>query len=587
MTLTPRFQYGSIRGVTSASFSLSRGTSPSVCSVTIPWGLPEVAVDKVPKPMIWSDGQRQVVFRDCIVNDVSPSVASDGRQTVVISILDRRWKWKYGQISGRYNVRSGGVILKETRKTVQELATLCLKALGETKYDVKRMPNDTFPYIDWDLMPVNAALDELCRLTNCHVSLTHDDRVLVMPDGTGNDLPALPNSSRGFAFDFGAIPGKIGMASAPAKWQLDFDLLPVGLDSDNTVKPIWELSYTPKVAGSGKDYWSWGEWPYLEVETKYRKLAQETVWRWYMILPPGWIAKPKDGKWKVQPGKKALKYMPGVDEKLEVKDVRQFFPLLDHQLDVDYVRHTDRARVNAKEFDPKLLARRPAVVWGQFYDESGRGTDIYETDDDSDEFVFGQHLIYSKSFSVDQDRGVLVFADPVVRYDINDSVKRPAIIRLRCATNFYNADTRSAYRLFRTKELPAASDKKLVAWTGREDVIPEFIIDEKGKLRKDNTEDVHTRLDYYIGYAMRKYETKTPANAHYPFLVPYSPDGLIAQVNYEIDGEGFLTTSIHKEREETSNLVTYEERRQAVQQFATMEKFARIAGAQDEKKDGR
>ena len=125
-TLTPFFQFGTISGVESVSYSLSRGTAPSTCTLTIP---PMPGLDFDPKPMVWSDGVRTVKFNDCKITSVVPSVGGDGFERWTVSIWDRRWRWKFGQVSGRYNVRHGGVIRKDTQKTVRQLAEIDRKSV--------------------------------------------------------------------------------------------------------------------------------------------------------------------------------------------------------------------------------------------------------------------------------------------------------------------------------------------------------------------------------------------------------------------------------------------------------------------------
>ncbi|MGN6546767.1 MAG: hypothetical protein ACTHK7_17055, partial [Aureliella sp.] len=505
---------------------------------------------------------------------------------IVVSIADRRWRWQFSQISGRYNVRAGGKLKKETVKSARELAELCLKELGEKNYDVRAVPGDTFPLIDWDLQPINAALDQLCQQVGCHVALTENDRITVMPDGKGRDIPNFPSSSKGIAFDFGIRPGRVGVASAPAEFQLDFELHPVGLDIDNSLKDIWELSYIPVDRITGQKTWHYEPDDCMNIKDKTaRSLAQQTVWKWFLILPPGWIARHEKDRYRIEPGAKGLKTLPGTDEL--IRSHRQFV-FLDHQLD------TEKAPVIAGKqsttgktvpLDKQTPVRRSPAVFGYIYDGMGAGTDNVENT--QDEPVFGEELVYPKGFAIDQERGIVIFADPVYRYDLATSHKIPPFIRLRVAAHFQN-ENRALYRHFKTREIKGAPDSNLTAWQSREDVLPEHILRYAKKLESEtNIADVDKRLEHYLEFAAKKYEIKTPGSATFPFLVPYSPDGLIAQVIYQIDGQGFLTTSIHREREQLSNLVTYEERREAVQQLATMERLSRLSEAQSVRKADR
>lgn len=588
-TLTPFFQYGSIKGVESASYSLSRGTAASVCTVTIP---PDYALNFSPKPLVFSDGVRTVRLSNCIVSSVVPSIGADGYERWTVQILDRRWKWKSGQISGRYNIRHGGLIRRDTQKTVQELAKLCLTAMGEKNYDVKKMPNDTYPYIDWTLMTPNAALEQLCQIVNCHVCLNEQDKVVIWPDGLGKDLPALPSSSQGITFDCGVRPGVVNAVSAPAVWQLNFDLLAVGLDVDNKIKPVWELSYIPEFErddGTKIKTWAYEPPPFMGVAKEFRKLAQETVWRWYQILPPGWVEIDGQGKAKIRK-EGGMQEMPWAKE--SIKSVRQFFPLLDHQLDYAQISHVDRKDLSSGDtsFDPLLRARKPAQVLGLFDDGEGRGNDngidavTNALDaDKSNEPHWETPFLYPGGFSIDQERGLVIFSDPVFRLwtqsggdgvmntaDDDLDFRGQAQLYLRVACNFYDLKTNVPYRVCRNQTIKGAPDPKGEAFFAHEDVTPEFYTRfewNEFKATYDsaagNISDSNKKLDYYLGYTVKKFETRIPAFARYPWLQPYAPDGLIAQVNFEIDGEGRLSTTINREKEGLSNMPSYDDRRQA------------------------
>ena len=63
-------------------------------------------------------------------------------------------------------------------------------------------------------------------------------------------------------------------------------------------------------------------------------------------------------------------------------------------------------------------------------------------------------------------------------------------------------------------------------------------------------------------------------------LLPYAPDGRIAQVTFSIDDEGFISTSINKEVEGLSSIVDYTERRQKLAALAALEAQQRTSVAQ-------
>lgn len=107
-----------------------------------------------------------------------------------VRLLDHRRRWRGGAIAGRYNVRlADGTVYTPTKKEPFELATLCLEAMGETGYDVSRMPTGVYPPILWDNCNPAQALDHLCRYVACEITGGERGAVVIWPTGTGGDLP--------------------------------------------------------------------------------------------------------------------------------------------------------------------------------------------------------------------------------------------------------------------------------------------------------------------------------------------------------------------------------------------------------------
>ncbi len=219
--------------------------------------------------------------------------------------------------------------------------------MGEKKYDLSRMPNDTTPFVDWDLERPDAALDRLCQSVNAHVVLRSDDVAAIYPDGFGADMPNLPSSSASQAFEFGVVPGKVSVTTAPFTWQLDFELQPVGLELDGSIVLPNELSYTPKIPHGWLDASNPEEFPGIPEE--HRPYAIESVFRWYKIVPP-----------------KGRMPIAGT----EITSIDQLLPLLENQIDEAEIRVEDKAKVKGKVLKHKRQ-KLAAQVWGWFYNEGG------------------------------------------------------------------------------------------------------------------------------------------------------------------------------------------------------------------------
>lgn len=571
--LFPRFTFDKIRGVQSVSFSLSRGVSPSLCSATI---LPNVPLDRRPHTMTFSDGTRSINFSECIISSVEVDA---NRQMLSVSILDRRWKWKFSRIAGEYNTRRGDTIIKGTRRSVRELATLCFKELGETDFDVRALPDNVFPYVEWKFDSTAAILDDLCKQNNCHVCPTPHDKFAVYADGFGNELPKLPSSSSGIGYDFGIKPASVGCVSGPMAWEVDLRLEPVGVDRDGALKLVDDMLLKPK-----------GEWGWLSKDPyshdmyaeRYREHAS-TVFRYYRIT----LAKGQE-----------LTHAKGL-----LKTVRQLIPLLGYRLEKKPVETKTLEFPEDKEVPKQRLE---PLVHGMFNDEGGTASNNVDgtfTKDhkhcspkirapDLDKYP---ELIYPKKFEIDNARGLVIFGDPVFanRTGDFDPYKFPTIvwpsIYLRVAVNLHHPETFAPFRL--SRKLVVDSDapkgvKDLVDYEVKEDILPEVRTNHATGKILDNLKTVETDLGYYLENSLRKFRAKMPASGDYPILLPYAPDGRIAQVIFAIDDEGFISTSIHKEIEGLSNVVDYTERRKRLAQLAALEaqQRERTQGASDGKR---
>ena len=72
----------------------------------------------------------------------------------------------------------------------QDLARLCLDAMGEQGYDVSQMPGGPQPAVHWDYAVPAQALADLVGELGCRVVLRLDGTVSILPDGDGQDLPS-------------------------------------------------------------------------------------------------------------------------------------------------------------------------------------------------------------------------------------------------------------------------------------------------------------------------------------------------------------------------------------------------------------
>lgn len=258
-----------------------------------------------------SYGPFKRVFRNCTIDYIERS--DPNKLEWSATLLDRRYLWRFAVISGTYNARwkNGTELRDETQKTPAELASLCLAAMGEKNANLaalKRFSNLDFPQVEWDNTDAANALAELCERYGCRPVFDNDQVAIVnVGDGeeldvSGNRWPVVEDSE---TFNPPEKPGTIVVRFAPTSIQADLPLIPVGVDTDGTIKPINQLSYMPPpgteagppkldystgmkyidaVKGlwncTGDDGWRGIPSPYL------RQLAEDNIYKLYAISPP-------------------------------------------------------------------------------------------------------------------------------------------------------------------------------------------------------------------------------------------------------------------------------------------------------------
>ena len=136
-----------IQNIRAVEFALGHGISPSVGTIEM---LPQDFAPEMGGTLRMTDGFNFVEFPDCRLDAPFGRWNPTGARTITVKVMDRRWRWQFGDIYGRYNFRdTGNNLVINSEKTPQQLATLLLNAMNETGYDVSSLPNDTRPEVDW------------------------------------------------------------------------------------------------------------------------------------------------------------------------------------------------------------------------------------------------------------------------------------------------------------------------------------------------------------------------------------------------------------------------------------------------------
>jgi hypothetical protein len=220
------------------------------------------------------------IWNDALADSSVLSYQSGG-QVQVLTILDKRWKWIRRYVSGSYNVRMpDGSIEPSSEKTLAELATLLFTLMGEPGANVSAITSTEKPEVFWDY---DNAADELDKLLNDRgyiVSLTQAGTAIVYAVGAGASIPNNGDvTSVSFLLNPAEIPNTVRAITKPTTVQSKLKLIPVGLETDGSIKDVEDLSYKP---AGGWDGTSFDDFSNIS-DPDDRAVAMRSVGRWYRI----------------------------------------------------------------------------------------------------------------------------------------------------------------------------------------------------------------------------------------------------------------------------------------------------------------
>lgn len=498
-----------------------------------------------------TDGIRRFTLRECLATEAVRQPEQDG-YGYRVTLLDRRWKWQDTAISGVYNQRDDlNKIREETRKTVHELATLCLKAMRVNRFFLGSLPNpdvnEALPSIQWDNQNAAQALADLCDQFKCRVVYQPvQDRVLLTVAGTGVPLPGELYTEDSPSFEVPRKPEILRFVGAPMAFTMTLVLEAVGLDLDGKVKPIDELSYKP--AGG----WQFTDRAFTQnlvlaakfavkgkVMSDCTAAAQKSVYRWYRISL--W---PAEGNIFEVPGLSAFLASDG--KFADVYDTEQIICL-------DRVIGHERAVEPGNE---ERLFIHPAAVYGAHANAFTGGTTNFEGDTQ-----------VRVGFSIDPDRGLVIFNSPVAKYNsgaadlVSAFIPRafipangfgPADLILLTSVFIRDQFTRAPMRFTLDRRIPGGERGTVRVVRNDSVQFARWNVfkreDWKFKRSEDNLKECTDAANHYLDAAEVDFQRRVGGHRVYPRLLTVDPDGAITEVAWQIGGGCFTTISRNSER---------------------------------------
>lgn len=579
--------------ILSGRFVLQHGISPSIstflCAPVPPKELQEQGTLDI------RYGNDRLTFPDCKIDNYTEDKNEDGFTRATVTILDRRWKWKFaGVVSGHWNERKGEKLVGQNipqplAKNAKQLAEICLKAMGEERYDAKDMPTDVFPEVEWDFTNAAQALAQVCDMFGFRVVLEVNNRVALRKVGVGKQLPVTNTEIQLSAtIDPPERPDWLDFRGGPDRYQYDLELEPVLRDFDGQFRNVFELAYTPRTA-AGKPRWgATGYTQYTAAEIAAKPILG--IWNNYIL----------DNLWKTwrikEPFAADIWFNGGVvnDNKLRRFNI---LPLEETILDTETV---DKGA--GKEHNPFVVEEQEPLIYGLWNgsNHSGESTyhvmaggfeslptgDVARLKDPLDPFAFATgkcaKALYQLPWDLNRETGYVQFANPVNRLLPQDAKEAaanvhytihaggtltsysvmPAILWLRCSFSVRLDQQEGGSRLHREviRQMPG---KKFNSGT---EVVRAADIRFKMGRYKDgplggNNDEFLAAAKQYLDQRQQVYQVAETAAYTWPGFKAINPDGAIQQITWEVNAQGFATTRASRNKEEIFSGVSYTERR--------------------------
>jgi hypothetical protein len=528
-------EFPGIKSARSARYTGTLGTFPDAAIVSI---VPQTELFGPDGTLVLKFGSDEFRLFDCRVDIASLRFSLNG-QIIEARILDRRWPWKFGDISGHYNGVLAGVrgARLSASATAKELAALLFEAMGELNADVNAMPEDQFPGVDWECDNPAKELTKLCSLYGCAPGLRiSDNRAAIFQFGHGAELPNRDEHIRSvsYSLDKPESPRSLKVCAGGTVFQMKLALVAVGQDVDASLTNIDNLSYAPSDG--------WESINMLDRDARFseiddptaRHLAEKYVFRLYQV------AAMADGSLDL-PGFGALTSMS------QILPIRS--ELVDGSIGLD-----------------GSFQALPSFIDGEFavggdpetFTNTVRGT------------------IWQGSFQTIGDSGLVLLSRPAFRWTEDADGIEEALLWLTTSFQVSDFDTGLLERVTLQRQISNNNTEPLVS--KRFDIfatkVGRYGIEDVGAAQgatlvpdsiEDTTGDTETELGLHLDAAQKEFSTTEVAqNVVYRGLQAIDPDGLQRQVTWEVSIETGCQTWVYRNMEAEIGAPRYREKVRAL-----------------------
>jgi hypothetical protein len=514
-----------INNIVSASYTLSHGVEPGTATITL---APQTGDIDVSGTLTFACGNNSVSFSNCRATEGRIRLSSSG-PNFTLSIEDRRWQWRYGEITGHYNKRlADGSIDPATQQTAQQLMQQLFNAMNEGGYDIGDVSNGDLPEVIWSHATPAHELQKLCDELGYTVVLQVSGTVAIRQKGVGQDLPADLLLAPTFTADPKVYPDSVKVVGGNNIYQCRFSLEPVGTEQDGTIKAVNILSYTPPNG--------WGSITDPDTMAAISNptqlaLALRSVFRWYRIVTPTSV--------------------PGYSGSVQRLD--QLLPILDTLVEVDFTTN---------------IPKQPYVV-GIFYQNTG-ALPAYSN--------AANLTRYPGDFTIDTSKGIVQFSQPIFMIG-SSATNFPQQLQVCCSVNVQDVNLRIAEKYTYQAPVPGASSGTGPEILDHADIVETFItqydeVTGSQVSTTNNQADCDNFAQLYAQAKINSYIEVDAEDGEYAGIRDdIELDGAIQQISWSVGPSGPTTkASANSEHAYIVPKVAELKRRMAIQDHKKAEK---------------
>jgi hypothetical protein len=503
--------------IRAASMSFSRGVTPSICTLAC---TPFDDLDLAPSTLRFDYGGVSVQFTDAAVMGAfvrKRQTAKGWKFLWSVQVMDRRWRWAYGNISGEYNRRTPqGEVDENNRKTPAELAGLLLSAMGEGGFDTSGMPQGVFPYAKWENQNPALCLAALCEYVGCEVVLNHlTNRVEIWQLGVG------PGTQTGFGelhqkyrFTPRSTPGSIEVHCGPSVFQNKLRLRAVATNSSGVQDTLANTFSTVTLSQQALHF------PGLSTD---QHLALDQAWKEYRVTGQA-------------------------DSSLAVPQCQETITSTDQYLLEEFI--LDPAENDLSDYKRRL----PYYVEGDFWAYADTPTGL------SDKRCLMPSRLYP-------DRRLVKFQHPVIKLDSSGLIAEPTLY----LTTAYQVKSVDGNLVHLVRSGSASGSGTLIL--RRPEIFAAYKSSYSGANSTGTTStqsQAQAEADRYVSIFQQRYSSAQASELTYPGIIAGNLNGVVAQCRWScgVNREPFTLACEHEELDVSAVPRTERRRREILRQIA-------------------